>query len=158
MSGTSTSDSGGASDAVFADLHRTADALCGARLFTVTVLDRAAGLSRRAYTSHPREYPTSGTKPMRVDAWTCQVIDEGRSFVANTTAGFAPFFADHALINALGCQAAMNIPVLNAKLVVGTVNVLDAEGHFTPARIAALEALVAQRGVQLLAAMAASKA
>jgi hypothetical protein len=39
--------------------------------------------------------------------------------------------------------------------VAGTVNLLDAEGHFTPARVAALEALVARFRDDLLAAMAA---
>ena len=140
----------------FADLHRAADALCGVRLFTVTVLDRKAGLARRAYTSHPVDYPTSGTKPMRSDGWTVQVIDQGRSFVANTTPEFSIYFSDHALINALGCHAAMNIPVSDGGVVVGTVNLLDAEGFFTPDRVAALEALVAAHRPALLAAMAAT--
>ena len=142
-------------DAVFAALHAEARALCGARLFTVTVLDRARGLARRAYTSHPVEYPASGTKPMRNDAWGDQVLGEGRSFVANTTPEFAIYFTDHALINALGCQSAMNIPLPDdAGLVVGTVNILDAEGHFTADRVAALESLIARRRTDLLAAMA----
>ncbi|MEZ5751735.1 MAG: GAF domain-containing protein [Paracoccaceae bacterium] len=142
-------------DAVFSALHAEARELVGARLFTTTVLDRKRGLARRAYTSHPVEYPVSGTKPMRHDAWTDLVLGEGRSFVANTTPEFAIFFSDHALINSLGCQSAMNIPVPDdAGLVVGTVNILDAEGHFTPDRVAALEALVARRRGDLLTALA----
>ncbi|MFD1911236.1 GAF domain-containing protein [Halodurantibacterium flavum] len=141
-------------DAVFAALHDAARQDCGARLFTVTVLNRAAGLVRRAYTSHPVDYPTSGTKPMRDDPWSDRVIGEGRSFVANTTPEFAIYFADHALINSLGCEAAMNIPVADdAGMVVGTVNILDAEGHFTPERVARLEGLVAAHRAQLVAAM-----
>lgn len=143
-------------DAVFAALHRAAQDACGARLFTVTVLDRAAGLARRAYSSHPEDYPVSGTKPMRRDAWTDLVVGQGRSFVANETAGFAPYFADHAQINALGCEAALNMPVADAaEQVVGTVNILDAAGHFTADRVARLEALVAAHRADLLAAMAA---
>ncbi|MFC7704518.1 GAF domain-containing protein [Plastorhodobacter daqingensis] len=142
-------------DAVFAALHRAAEQSCGARLFTVTVLDPVAGLARRAYTSHPAEYPTSGTKPMRNDAWTDRVIGEGKSFVANSTPEFAIFFGDHALINSLGCEAAMNIPVADdTGRVVGTVNVLDAAGHFTPDRVTRLEALVAEFRATLLAAIA----
>lgn len=142
-------------DVVFATVHATADALSGARLFTVTVLDRVNGLARRAYSSHPVDYPASGTKPMRNDGWTDLVLAEGRSFVANTTPEFAVYFSDHALINALGCHSAMNIPVADdAGLVVGTVNILDAEGHFTPERIAALESLVVRHRADLLAAMA----
>ena len=69
-------------DETFAALHAAADAACGARLFTVTVLDRRAGLARRAYTSHPAEYPASGTKPLRSDAWSDQVIGRAEPFVA----------------------------------------------------------------------------
>jgi transcriptional regulator with GAF, ATPase, and Fis domain len=140
---------------IFRALHRAADAACGARLFTVTVLDRDAGLARRAYTSHPEEYPVSGTKPMRSDAWTDQVIDGGKSFVANTTAEFAPYFKDHPLINALGCQAALNIPVSDGTRVIGTVNILDREGHFDEDRVARLEGLVAEHRSQVVAAMKA---
>lgn len=140
--------------AVFSALHRAAQAATGARLFTVTVLDRKAGLARRAYTSHPVEYPATGTKPMRSDAWSVQVVDEGRSFVANTTPEFAVYFSDHALINALGCDSALNMPVSDGALVVGTINVLDVEGHFTPERVARLEKLVADHRDVLLAAFA----
>lgn len=142
-------------EAVFAALHAEARAACGARLFTVTVLDRAAGLARRAYTSHPQDYPTSGTKPMRDNGWSAQVLGEKRSFVANATPEFAIHFPDHALINALGCESAMNIPLIDdAGQVVATINILDVAGHFTPARIAALEGLVARHRAALLAAVA----
>lgn len=142
-------------DATFSALHRAADAACGARLFTVTVLDRRAGLARRAYTSHPADYPATGTKPMRDDAWSDLVIGQGKSFVANSTPEFAIYFSDHALINALGCEAAMNIPVADDNgVVVGTVNILDAAGHFTPERISTLEWLVESHRPALLAALA----
>jgi hypothetical protein len=139
----------------FGDLH----AACvpeGARLFTITLHDPAAGLFRRAYTSHPRDYPVSGTKPMGDDAWTRHVVHGRQSFVANSTGEFAALFADHALINALGCHSALNIPVVRDDgLVVGTVNILDVAGHFTPARVAHFEALVALHRPALLAAIAA---
>jgi hypothetical protein len=141
-------------DKTFAALHAAADAACGARLFTVTVLDRKAGLARRAYTSHPQEYPATGTKPLRTDPWSDQVIGRAEPFVANQTAEFVPYFSDHALINALGCQAALNIPVAQDGLVLGTVNILDVEGHFTPERVARLVALVDQHRGDLLAAFA----
>ena len=142
-------------DATFAALHRAADAACVARRFTVTVLDRTAGLARRAYTSHPLDYPATGTKPLRDDAWSDLVIGEGKSFVANSTPDFAIYFSDHALINALGCESALNIPVADdSGLVVGTVNILDAAGHFTPQRVSTLESLVKTHRSALLAAFA----
>jgi len=142
-------------DAVFADLHRAARERASARLFTVTVLDRAAGLARRAYTSHPADYPVSGTKPIPENAWTAQVLGAGRSFVANSTAELAPYFPDHAQINALGCESALNIPVKDDfGHVVGTVNLLDSAGEFTPDAIARLEALIETYRDELLAALA----
>jgi len=142
-------------DDTFAALHRAASAECGAHLFTITVLDRRAGLASRAYSSHPTDYPVTGTKPMGNNAWTEQVIGRGETFVANETAGFSPYFFDHALINDLGCEAAMNIPVLQDNKVVGTVNILDVAGHFTPERVTALEQLVSERWGDLLHAFAA---
>jgi len=142
-------------DDTFAALHRAASAAFGAHLFTVTVLDRQAGLARRAYSSHPTDYPVTGTKPIGNSAWTEQVIGRGETFVANETAGFSPFFSDHALINDLGCEAAMNIPVMQDNKVVGTINILDVAGHFTPERVAALEQLVSERLSDLLHAFAA---
>lgn len=130
-------------DEIFAALHRAADAECEARLFTVTVLDRKAKLARRAYSSHPSDYPVTGTKPMGSNDWTEMVLVRGETFVANQTADFAPYFPDHALINDLGCEAAVNIPVREQGQVVATVNILDAAGHFTPHRVAVLERLVA---------------
>lgn len=142
-------------DQTFAALHGAAKDACGARLFTVTVLDRDAGVARRAYSSHPEDYPVTGTKPMTDNAWAERVIHRGEPFVANRTAEFSIYFADHALINALGCEAAMNIPVRDEGTVVGTVNILDAENHFTPERAATLTALVADHRDALLAAFAA---
>lgn len=139
----------------FADLHRAIADLGGARLFTLSVQDNAAGLVRRAYTSDAVAYPLSVPKPIQQDAWSQQVLVEGRAFIANTTAEFAPFFFDHAQINALGCQSAANLPVIVDGAVIGTVNILDVEGHFTPARVAAIEAAIAARLPALAAAMRA---
>lgn len=117
-------------DQVYRALHEKT----GGRLFTVTVLDRAAGLARRVYTSDPDTYPVSGTKPMQQGDWTRRVIEKGEIFVANTVAEFAIYFADHAVIESLGCGSALNIPVLRDQ-VIGTVNILDVAGYFDGPRI-----------------------
>ncbi|MDA4845452.1 GAF domain-containing protein [Hoeflea poritis] len=139
----------------FTALHAAAKAACGAQLFTVTLLDRTAGLAWRAYSSHPDDYPVTGTKPMGENDWTRHVLERGETFVANETAEFSSYFSDHALINALGCEAAVNIPVSDDELVQGTINILDKEGHFTPERVAALESLVADNRADLLNAFKA---
>lgn len=127
----------------FTDLHARCAAL-GARLFTVTTVDEAAGLARRLHTSHPVEYPVSGTKPMERDGWYEHTVAGKRTFVANTPPEFAKYFFDHALIVSLGLGSCINVPVVEGDRVLGTVNILAEAEHFTPERLAAYEALVAE--------------
>jgi len=121
-------------DAIFRALHEHT----GGRLFTVTVLDRKAALARRAYSSHPEDYPVSGTKPMvqaeQANDWTRQVVERGEVFVANTVAEFAIYFPDHALIESLGCGSVINIPIVHGE-VIGTVNILDVAHYFDAEKI-----------------------
>ena len=126
----------------FTDLHARCAAL-GTRLFTVTRLDEDKALFARVFTSHPREYPVSGTKPMERDGWYDTTIAGRRTFVANTPPEFARYFFDHALIVSLGLGSCINVPVVDDDRVLGTVNILAEAGHFTPQKLAAYEALVA---------------
>lgn len=142
-------------DQTFRTLHRAVVALAGARLFTVTRIDRQAGLARRIFTSHPVDYPVSGTKPVREDGWTDQVITRQTPFVANSTAEFAVYFPDHALINSLGCQSALNLPVVDGGQTIATVNVLDDAGRFDPATVAAVEAVLNRDHAGIVAAVLA---
>ncbi len=126
----------------FTDLHARCAAL-GTRLFTVTRLDEDKALFARVFTSHPKEYPVSGTKPMERDGWYGTTIAGRRTFVANTPPEFARYFFDHALIVSLGLGSCINVPVVDDDRVLGTVNILAEAGHFTPEKLAAYEALVA---------------
>lgn len=131
----------------FAQLHSDCAEL-GTILFTITDLDPVAGVYRRAYSSHPREYPATGTKPLDRDAFYDICIAAKRPFVANTPAGFAAYFTDHALITAMGLGSAVNFPVWDAAGTVRlTVNLLAGPGHFTPERLAAYQALVDRAGL-----------
>jgi GAF domain len=127
---------------IYTKLHH-ACATLGTRLFTVSVQDLSRDVVRRAYTSHPLDYPVSGTKPLTRDGWYDHCITGQKTFVANTTPEFAKYFFDHALITSLGLGACINIPVVHVGNVLGTVNLLAEEHHFTPERLAAYEALVA---------------
>ncbi len=133
-----------------AQLH-TACASLGTRLFTVSILDRAAGLSRRAYTSHPAEYPAQGTKPMLDDAWFDHCIRRAQPFLANTPPEFEKHFFDHALITSMGLGSALNIPLADATgQIAATVNLLAEARHFTPDRLQTYLALVETNRATLL--------
>lgn len=131
-------------------LQRLAQAIVGARLFTVMTVDMSAMLARRAYTSHPVEYPASGTKPIEMNDWFEIVHGRHESFVANRLEEIDRVFPDAALIGQLGCGSVMNLPILCAGELVATVNMLDAPEHFTPPRVALAEREI---GLPALAAL-----
>jgi hypothetical protein len=133
----------------FAALHADCAAL-GTRLFTITTLDTKADLARRAYTSHPIEYPTAGTKPMTRDGWHDFCITGQQTFVANTAPEFAKYFFDHALITSMGLGSCINVPVVHDGTVLATVNLLAEEQHFTPERLAAYHVLIARHHAALV--------
>jgi hypothetical protein len=126
-------------DAAYGALHTLADALVGAKLFTVMTVDMAAGLARRAYTSDAENYPGSGTKPIHRNSWFDIVHIERRSFVANSIDDIAKVFPDYPLIDSLGCQSVVNLPVVLRDDLIATVNMLDVADHYTPERVAAIE-------------------
>jgi|GEM_PF-1362857 len=140
----------GAAEATCAALYRLADELVGARLFTLMRFDASTGEACRAWSSDTVHYPVSGTKPLPRNHWTGHVIEQQRIFVANDLDGIAGVFADHALIAALGCQSVVNVPIVLAGEVIGTVNCLHVAGHYTPERVQAAEALVLPGLVALL--------
>lgn len=139
--------------APFAALHAECAAL-GTVLFTISLVDDAAALTRRAYTSHPAEYPLSGTKPMERDGWYDLCIAARQTFVANTTHDFARYFFDHALITSLGLGSCVNVPVFApGGPVLATVNLLAEEGHFTAEKLAAYARIITRHHTALLRAV-----
>ena len=124
----------------YAALQTLAQTLIGARLFTVMTVDMCAMLARRAYTSHPVDYPASGTKPIEMNDWFEIVHGRHESFVANRLDEIDRVFPDAELIGRLGCGSVMNLPVLLGGELAATINMLDTEAHFTPPRVALAEA------------------
>ncbi len=68
---------------------------------------------------------------------------ERKYFVANTIADIAKVFPDYELINSLGCQSVVNMPVVIGGELVGTVNMLDVDGYYTPERVQMIRDVIA---------------
>ena len=122
-------------DAAYRALQELVQATVGAKLFTVMTVDMEHDLSCRAYTSDPLNYPTSGTKPINYGPWFDTVHQQRAYFVANTIEDIAKVLFDHELINQLGCQSIVNMPVIVRGTLIAVVNMLDVAGHYTPARV-----------------------
>lgn len=120
--------------ASFQALCTLADELVGVKLFTLTMVDHSRRQATRIFTNMPDAYPTQGTKPMPDNFWARQVFQRQEIFVANTIKDIAQVFFDHQLIQSLGCESVINIPVAVAGQVVGTINCLHEAGHYSPER------------------------
>jgi hypothetical protein len=138
----------------FAALQRLARRNVGAEIFTVMVRDNAANALRRLHSSHPTEYPVSGFKPETPGKWQDQVVGRREPFVANTIEAIAEVFPDHELIMSLGCASVVNVPIVFDDAVIGSLNLLEAAGHYTPERVAAAMALRPFGTMAMLAARA----
>ena len=145
----------GSCEAAFDALCELAQAIVGAKLFTVMTVDMEAGLARRAYSSDPEHYPTSGTKPIVRNAWFATVHDRGETFVANTLAEIATVFPDHALIGSLGCGSVVNLPVRRDGRLAATVNLLHEAQYYGPERVALIERALPGPAVRALEVCAA---
>ncbi|MGW3992557.1 GAF domain-containing protein [Amycolatopsis sp. NPDC004772] len=103
----------------------------GVRLFTVLawIPDRRA--LRRVHSSHPAEYPVGGEKTVEVAAgWLDRCITAQEPYFGPDKAAVREIFADHELIESLGCGSIINVPVVDGDRTLGVLNILDAEGAY----------------------------
>jgi transcriptional regulator with GAF, ATPase, and Fis domain len=120
-------------------------------LFTVLLYDPERREHERFYSSHPDAYPVSGRKPLSDGPWASQVIEKRQPFVANTIEEIATVFKDHELIRSLGCGSVLNLPVVFGGSVIGTVNLLEETGYYTPERVAQGMSLLPEATAALIA-------
>lgn len=113
----------------------------GAKLFTLMEVDPTRDVVWRSYTNMPKAYPTKGEKPRTQNRWSDIVVGRHETFVANTIEDIADVFPDHALIQSLGCESCLNLPIIINGELRGTLNCLHDAGHYTPDRVAAAETL-----------------
>ncbi|MCJ8324199.1 MAG: GAF domain-containing protein [Rhizobiales bacterium] len=125
----------------YESLYIFADQLIGAKLFTLTAIDNRRQMARRVFSNLPEAYPLLGTKPMPDDMWTQQVIGRHETFVANNIDAIANVFFDYELIKSLGCESVINIPIVVAGKVLGTINCLHQANHYSPNHVALSEQL-----------------
>ena len=138
----------------FAAMQALTEKTVGVKLFTYMTVDMENEVARRAYTSDAASYPTSGTKPIRYDSWFDIVHKQHDYFVANTIEDIAKVFPDYELINSLGCQSVVNMPVILGGVLVGTMNMLHETDYYTPERVAEIKAVLSVPA-KLAAAIAA---
>lgn len=126
---------------VFQGMEELARELIGHSLFTLMSVDKKKGEAARIYSNMPEAYPIFGKKPVMNTPWSKQVIDNHEIFVANDINEIAAVFDDYELIQSLGCESVINVPIVIGTQVIGTINCLAEAGNYTSERIFASEAL-----------------
>ena len=117
--------------AFYNKLDKSIKHIIGHKLFTLTVIDRSTKYVERVYSNNKKIYPLLGTKPIPNNAWTRKVIIEKKQFLASNFKEIKKLFFDYEIIQSLGCGSIINIPILNNKEILGTLNVLHKEKYYT---------------------------
>ncbi|MFG1965942.1 GAF domain-containing protein [Nonomuraea sp. NPDC049028] len=114
----------------------------GVRLFTVLAWIPERRALRRVHSSDPERYPVGGEKTVEVaKGWLTRCIEAGEPYFGPDRAAVREVFADHELIESLGCGAIVNVPVMDAGEVLGVLNILDAEGSYDEESVAVAASL-----------------
>ena len=121
--------------AVFTALERVTAEILGHRLFTMMRYHAGPSESERVWSSQPSVYPLGGRKRVVDHSWARQLFREGRPYLSRTPAEIRAVFPDHELIFSLGCGSALNLPVVYAGRVLGTMNLLREEGGYDESHI-----------------------
>ena len=134
-------ENGAQPERAFAALEELTREIVGVKLFTIMTSDTTDKVSERIYSNMPDAYPVSGTKPYNETHWSDITLNQKKTFVANTIADIADVFDDHELIQSLGCESVINVPIIVDGLVIGTINCLHEAGFYTEERVKAADAL-----------------
>lgn len=106
----------------------------GFRLFTMMVIDWAAGEAARIWSNMPESYPVQGRKPLgRMTGWGRHVLEGRQPWIGRDAQDIAWAFFDHELIVRLGCASCLNQPVIDGDRVIGTINMLHEAGWYDEA-------------------------
>lgn len=135
----------------FEALRHYADALVGAKMFTILVFNFAQKNMRRLYSTNTEIYPVGVDDPMTDSIWEKTLIGDRRPLVLNSPEAMATLLPNVPELVALGCEAMLNLPIVVAGRSLGAINILDADGTYTPERVERAKALVPAAAAIVLA-------
>ena len=121
----------GSPEAAFRAVEAATKALIGHQLFTILVRRPGGEEVERVYTSNPTAYPVQGRKRMGPTPWGELVLERKQTFLGPDQAAIRWAFPDHELIDSLGLGCVINVTAIQGGEVLGTLNLLDAEGAYT---------------------------
>lgn len=110
--------------------------LIGHKLFTLLMVLPGGREIQRIWTSNPEAYPLTGRKTMGDTPWGDLVIKQRKPFLGKDMEAVRWAFFDHELIASLGLGSAINVPIARHGELLGTIAILDVEGHLDEGKLA----------------------
>ncbi|MDR3475069.1 MAG: GAF domain-containing protein [Devosia sp.] len=126
----------------------------GYRLLTVLAPNAAGDRLDRLHSTDRQHYPLEPADPVEDNAWFKQLFADGKPIVANSAAEIADWLPDFADFRAQGYGSLLNLPVVFGGATIGLINMMDREGHFDAAAVAAV---IRQVGLAALVILGASE-
>ena len=109
----------------------------GCGLMTASLYDLDTMRTRRVFTDNHRAYALGNFKRLDRNRYYQLVVEAAQPFSTTHIDEIAEVFFDWEHIQALGYGSNLNVPALANGKVLGTVNLLEKTGHYTPDRVAA---------------------
>ena len=139
----------------YAALDQAVKDTTGHILFTLLYRSPDGRKAKRIYTNMPKEYPVGGFKEVTATPWSAHVIEGRQPWIGRTAEDIRWAFYDHELIASLGCESAINMPVIYDGRVLGTINLLAGAHHYSETDLPLLEPFAALLVAPFLQAIAA---
>ena len=125
--------------AVFAAVDASLAASPGHRLLTVLMFIPERSESVRVYSSRPGANPVGGRKTLADAPRMQKVLASGLPFVGHSRQDIIDNYPDHQKLLANGWESIINMPVHWGHRVLGTVNLMHAEGRYADADLTWVE-------------------
>ncbi|MFN3546627.1 MAG: GAF domain-containing protein [Mesorhizobium sp.] len=124
--------------AIFDILAKRVRENVGYRLMTVLVPSGDAPFLTRVFSTNLDQYPLGQADPIEDNIWFRRLFSAGEPIVANDAEAIEAWLPGFDAYVAQGYGSLANVPIVISGTTIGLLNLMDASGHYTAARIAAL--------------------
>ena len=119
-------------EALYQAVQGSLAAAPGFRLLTVLRATSDSEGLERMFSSNPRAYPAQGVKPIGQDRWLRHLLGVTEPQLSPDAETVRRNFFDSQAIFDLGCESALNVPILFRGRNLGTLNLLHRSHWYQP--------------------------
>jgi GAF domain-containing protein len=92
----------------------------------------------RVFSTNHEQYPLGTADPIEDSIWFRRLFSQGEAIVANDAEAIEAWLPGFDAYVAQGYGSLANVPIVISGTTIGLLNLMDAPGHYTAEKIAAL--------------------